>query len=236
MDDAALVRGGEAGADLPRDLEPAVFGESADASQQRGQVFAVHVLHREERVPFDLVDVVDAADVWMRHLARHPHFGVQLRQPRGILIDFRRQELERDRLPELEVVGAEDLAHAAAAEASDDAVAGAEDVAGRKASVVDGAGGREPSAGRGAALGVLWSAMLAGAVEASRFVLRLVPARRVRSSSPGGSESMGFVKEALNAGGQLVRVILAELSAILPQRSRCRLDRRDPEPLAVPAA
>ena len=35
MDDVALVRGGEAGADLPRDLESALLGESADPSQQR---------------------------------------------------------------------------------------------------------------------------------------------------------------------------------------------------------
>ena len=90
MDDAALVRGGEAGADLPRDLERAVLGETADAAQQRREILAVDVLHREERVPVDLVDVVDAADVRVRDLPRHPHFGVQLRQPRGIAVDVRR--------------------------------------------------------------------------------------------------------------------------------------------------
>ena len=45
-----------------------------------------------------------------------PHFGVQLREPRGIAIDGLGQELERDRLAELQVVGAIDLAHAAFAE------------------------------------------------------------------------------------------------------------------------
>ena len=130
VEDAALVRRGEAGADLARDLEAALLREAADAPEQRREILAVHVLHRQERVPVDLADVVDAADVGMRDLARHAHFGVELRQARGIAIDVRRQELQRDRLPELQIVGAIDLAHAAAAEAADDAVAAAEQRAG----------------------------------------------------------------------------------------------------------
>ena len=126
VDDVALVRRGEARADLPRDLERAIFGKSSDALQQRGQILAVDVLHRQERGAVDLVDVVDAADVRVRDLPRHPHFGVQLRQSRWIAIDIRRQELQRDRLSELQVVCAVDLAHAAAAEAFDDAVSAAE--------------------------------------------------------------------------------------------------------------
>ena len=51
VDDAALVRRGEAGADLARDLERALLGEAADALQQRREVLAVDVLHRQERVP-----------------------------------------------------------------------------------------------------------------------------------------------------------------------------------------
>ena len=51
MDDVAFVRGGQARADLARDLERAVFGETADAAQQRREVLAVDVLHRQERAP-----------------------------------------------------------------------------------------------------------------------------------------------------------------------------------------
>ena len=80
----------------------------------------------------DLVDVVDAAHVRVRDLPRHPHFGVELRQARGIAIDVGRQELQRDRLAELQIVGAIDLAHAAAAQPSDDAVAAAEKGSGGK--------------------------------------------------------------------------------------------------------
>jgi hypothetical protein len=64
---------------------------------------------------------------------------VQLHEPRGIAIDFRRQELEGDRLAELQVVCTIYLAHAAAAEAADDTVAPPEQGAWRKAAMVDGA-------------------------------------------------------------------------------------------------
>ena len=57
----------------------------------------------------------------------------------------RGQELERDRLAELQVVGAVDLAHAAAAEQADDAIAAAEDRARREAPVVDRARRRKPT-------------------------------------------------------------------------------------------
>ena len=51
MEDAPLVRRGEAGAELTRDLGGLVLGKSADAPQRRGEIFAVDVLHREEQRP-----------------------------------------------------------------------------------------------------------------------------------------------------------------------------------------
>ena len=126
----------------------AVLGEAADALEERREILAVHVLHRQERRALDLVDVVDAADVGVRDLPRHADFGVELGQARRILVDVGWQELERDRLAELQVVGAIDLAHAAAAEALDDAVASAEERARREAAVIDGARRREPAGGR----------------------------------------------------------------------------------------
>ena len=50
MDHAALVGGREAGADLPRDLERLVLRQTADTPQQRRQILAVHVLHRQEEM------------------------------------------------------------------------------------------------------------------------------------------------------------------------------------------
>ncbi len=140
VDHAALVRGGEPGADLTRDLERAILRKAADAPQQRREIFAVDVLHRQEGAAVELVDVIDAADVRVRHLPRHAHFGVELRQPRRIAIDVRGKELQRDGLPELQIVGAVDLAHAAAAAPLDDPVAPAQERAGREAAVVDGSG------------------------------------------------------------------------------------------------
>jgi hypothetical protein len=140
--DAAVVRGGQPGADLPRELDRAILREAPDAAEQRREILAVHVLHREKRVAFVLADVVHAADVRMRDLPREPDLGVELRQPRGIAVDALGQELERDRLPEFEIVRAVDLAHPAASEPSDDAVAVVEHGAGREPSVIDVAGRR----------------------------------------------------------------------------------------------
>jgi hypothetical protein len=75
MDDAAIVGGGEARADLPRELDRAVLRKAADAAQQRRKILAVHVLHRQEGVAIDLADVVDTTDVRVRHLPCHADFG-----------------------------------------------------------------------------------------------------------------------------------------------------------------
>ena len=70
-----------------------------------------------------LADVVDAADVAVRHLARDAHFVMELGEPLRVFGDGRRQELQRDVLPEPQILGAVDLAHAAAADQAEDAVA-----------------------------------------------------------------------------------------------------------------
>ena len=61
-----------------------VLRQPADAAQQRRQILAVDVLHREEELAVELADVVDAADVRVRDLPRRPHFVVELREPHGI--------------------------------------------------------------------------------------------------------------------------------------------------------
>ena len=130
---ASVVRRGEPRAELPRDLERLVLRKPADPLQQRGEILAVDVLHRQEVLAVDLADVVDAADVGMRDLARDAHLGVEaLERASGSDASRSRQELQRDRLAELQVVGAVDLAHAAAPEQADDAVALGEDVPGVK--------------------------------------------------------------------------------------------------------
>ena len=135
---APLVRGGEAGAQLPRHLDRLVLRQPPDAAQQRREVLAVDVLHREVRPAVDLADVVHAADVLVGDLARDAHLVVELREARGIGGDGLGQELQRHGLVEAQVVGAVHLAHAAASEQADDAVAVVDDGAGREAPTVTG--------------------------------------------------------------------------------------------------
>ena len=120
MEDAAIVRRGKAGADLSNDLDGLVRRQPADAAQQRRKVFAVHVLHRHERTAVPLADVMNPADIGMRDLAGGARLVAQARRQGGLVAA---QELQRDGLAEREIVGAIDLAHAAATEQADDAVA-----------------------------------------------------------------------------------------------------------------
>jgi hypothetical protein len=140
VEDAALVRGGNPRADLPRDFDRLVLGEAADAAEQRREILAVDVLHREERGAVGVADVVGPADVAMRDGARDAHFVVELRQASGMAGEILGQQLQRDGLSELQVVGAVHLAHAALAERRDDAEAAGENGSGFEAFTGDAAG------------------------------------------------------------------------------------------------
>ena len=48
-----VVRGGESGADLARELDGFIRRQAADAAEQGSEIFAVHVLHGEEVQAFD---------------------------------------------------------------------------------------------------------------------------------------------------------------------------------------
>ena len=98
------------------------MGQAADAEQQRGKVFAIDVFHGQEVLPIDLADVVNATDVRVGHLQGGADFVEKSIQPRLVLLQSGRQELEGNRLAELEVVGTIDFTHAAASEQADDAV------------------------------------------------------------------------------------------------------------------
>ena len=152
MEHALVVRRGQPRAQLARHVDRGVMRQPADSPQQRRQVLAVDVLHRQEGMPVDLADVVDAADVRVRHFARHPHLGAEPLDPLGPFGDLVRQELERDLLLEHEIVGAIDLAHAAAPEQAGDAIATREQRAGGKAAferALRERGVRQPHRGRG---------------------------------------------------------------------------------------
>ena len=136
MDDAGLVRGGEAGGDLAGEQQDARQRQLRLALQQGRQVGALHVLHREVERALDFAQVVDADHVGMGHLARQLQLTLEaiLELPelrtRGGGVDA--NQLERDRRAERFVPGLVDRGHAAGAEQPDDGVAGAELLTGRQ--------------------------------------------------------------------------------------------------------
>ena len=75
VQDAAVVRRGQSGAQLPRDVERLLGRQRPDAPQQRRERFAVDVLHRQVVPAFGFADVVDAADVRVRDVAGEADLG-----------------------------------------------------------------------------------------------------------------------------------------------------------------
>ncbi len=49
-------------------------GKTSDAAQERSQIFAVHIFHREKCLAVDVADVVDAAYIGMGNAARDADF------------------------------------------------------------------------------------------------------------------------------------------------------------------
>ena len=67
MQDPLLVRRGQPRAELPGHLHGLVLRQAADPAQQRREILAVDVLHRQEVLAVHLVHVVDPADVGVGH-------------------------------------------------------------------------------------------------------------------------------------------------------------------------
>ncbi len=127
---ALVMSGRETRAQLPRDFVRLGRREVADPPQQRRQILAIHELHGQELLTLDFADIVNAAHVGVRHVTRVPHLGVKPFEQARRLRESSRQELERHRLSEPQVIGPEDLAHSATTEQSDDAIAPVEDLSG----------------------------------------------------------------------------------------------------------
>ncbi len=87
----------------------------------------------------DEADIVDAANVGMRHLPRDPHLVAKARQ--GRLADIpRSQEFQRHGLVEDQVIGPVNLSHAAAADQPENLVPAREYGARREAAFFGGVG------------------------------------------------------------------------------------------------
>src|SRR5207249_7256306 len=103
--------------------------QPADALDERGEIFALHELHRQEYLPLLLADVEYAAHGRMRDLPRKTNL-VQKQTPR--FRAGRAHQLERDRNSEHEIVGAPDISHAAVAQTRHHPVAAGEPLARRE--------------------------------------------------------------------------------------------------------
>ena len=121
--------------------------QAADPPQQRGEVLAVDVLHRQEvrgRRPRRCRRRGRRSDARPGARSR-TSLRKRASSRRVRSATAARQELQRDRLAELQVVGAIDLAHAAAPEEADDAVALGDDGSRREAFPVERVGGGQPA-------------------------------------------------------------------------------------------
>src|SRR5262249_56954078 len=98
VDDAALVAGGQTGTQLAGEGNRAIFGKAADTLEQRREILAVDVLHREGAAAVRLAEVVEAADVLVRHLSRDAQLVVELREAGARGRDPLRPKIEGDPL------------------------------------------------------------------------------------------------------------------------------------------
>ena len=89
--------------------------------EQRREILAADVLHRQERLAVGLADVVDAADVGMRDLPRDADLAAKARQPVG---DRRTsvggRNFSATDWPSEQILGAIDLAHPASPDEPED--------------------------------------------------------------------------------------------------------------------
>ena len=108
---ALVMRGSESRTKLLRDLDPLVTRQPANPPQQPLEVLTVDVFHGQKVLGIHLADVVHPADVGMADLPRQSDFAVKVFQSLRVLSEILRQKLQRNRVPELQIVGAVDFAH-----------------------------------------------------------------------------------------------------------------------------
>ncbi len=132
MHQPGLVDGFQPGQELERYLARLAELQRAACAQDLGQRRAVDVLHRHQLPAVELLQVEDPADVRRDHLAGAAHLLAQGLQGPLVGQELGPQSLEGHVHAELQVEGPPDLAHAATAELRADAVAVAENLAGRQ--------------------------------------------------------------------------------------------------------
>jgi hypothetical protein len=123
---------------LARDFRGLVGRKPSNATDNGSEIFAVDVLHGEEWNSIHRAYIEYAADVGMRDLSSDANFGMKARECRSILGESFGKKFYGDDLAELQIFGAIDFAHAAAARQGDNAVTFGDDLARGKAAAADG--------------------------------------------------------------------------------------------------
>jgi hypothetical protein len=132
MQQPAIVRGSETGADLVRGFQSLVGWQAADATEQGRKVLAVNVLHGEKMLAVYFTDVVNPTNIRMRDLARVPHLRMKRGEGSGIALNGGGKKLQRYNVAELEILSAVDLAHSTSPQQSDYPVSLGKESAGRE--------------------------------------------------------------------------------------------------------
>ena len=100
--------------------------QMANPSQQSREIFAIDILHRQEMywiaINKRLSNVIYAADIGMRDITRRSNLTMKAGEYGAVIGKSRREKFERDQLMKRQILGLVDLAHAAAAEKTDNPV------------------------------------------------------------------------------------------------------------------
>ena len=120
MDHAALVRVGERVGELQA-VANDLLGGQGTGGEPRVERLSLDELHRDVGLAVRLADFVDRADVRMVERGGGPGFSHQS-GARGLIVEARGQNLDRDVSVELFVPGEVDLAHPSGAELVEDDV------------------------------------------------------------------------------------------------------------------
>ena len=123
MDDAERVGLGDRDARLQDVIGHPLHRHRSVGLEHRRQIAALQQLHHDVRRPaVERADVGDPADVLAAQLGRGPGLAKEALDGVGVVDQIGEQELERDRLLQVDVGGADDHTHPATADHAIDAV------------------------------------------------------------------------------------------------------------------
>ncbi len=210
MNDARIMGGDQARHDATRNVERSRDRQLRFLLQERRQIRAVDVRHRDVLDAVDFTKVVNPDDVLVRHLAREQQLALEAKLdiPRRDWIggDLRADDFHRHRDAQFRVPGLIDGAHAAHTQHFDDVIAGAKRLPNRERPFAPSAyrsPRRASRAPRGARRAPRGAGPAARRTSWRWLKPRLVAVRRRKNSSPGvpQNSSPGVIVWESHVGG-----------------------------------